>query len=59
MAMEARVLRPLWWVGLLEYREEKVPGQRFAASHFYRKTPLFDRFLSFEVNLEPTDGQRH
>ncbi len=58
-AMEGKILRPLWWFGLLEFQEEKVPGQRFAASHFYRKTPLFDRFLSFDVSLQPTGGQRH
>ena len=59
MAMEARVLRPLWWFGLLEYRREEIPGRRFEASHFYRKTPLFDRFLSFSVKLEAAAGSRH
>jgi hypothetical protein len=59
MAMEARILRPLWWFGLLEHRQEEVAGRRFEASHFYRKAPLFDRFLSFKVNVEPTDRSRH
>jgi hypothetical protein len=59
MAMEARVLRPLWWFGLLEYRRETIPGRSFEASHFYRKTPLFDRFLSFRVKLEAAPGSRH
>ncbi|WP_428674687.1 hypothetical protein [Reyranella sp.] len=59
MAMEARILRPLWWFGLLEYRREEIPGRRFAALHFFRKTPLFDRFLSFNVKLEPTTAHRH
>lgn len=59
MAMEARLLRPLWWFGLLEYRREEVPALRLEASHFYRKTPLFDRFLSFDVTLERTSGRRH
>jgi hypothetical protein len=59
MAMEARILRPLWWFGLLEYRQEEIPGQRFGASHFYRKAPLFDRFLSFNVRFEPTAAHRH
>jgi hypothetical protein len=59
MAMEARVLRPLWWFGLLEYRRETIPGLSFEASHFYRKTPLFDRFLSFRVKLEAASGSRH
>ena len=59
MAMEARVLRPLWWFGLLEYRREEIPGRRFEESHFYRKTPLFDRFLSFDIRLETAAGSRH
>ena len=59
MAMQARVLRPLWWFGLLEYRRVEVPGKRFEASHFYRKTPLFDRFLSFDIKLETAAGSRH
>jgi hypothetical protein len=59
MVMEARILRPLWWFGLLEYRREEIPGQRFGASHFYRKSALFDRFLSFNVRLEPTTAHRH
>ncbi|MCW5701980.1 MAG: hypothetical protein KIT82_05285 [Bradyrhizobium sp.] len=59
MAMHARILRPLWWFGLLEYRREEIPGQRFGTSHFYRKSPLFDRFLSFNVRLEPTTAHRH
>ncbi|MCX7366326.1 MAG: hypothetical protein NTV97_31550 [Alphaproteobacteria bacterium] len=59
MAMQARVLRPLWWFGLLEYRRVEVPGKRFEASHFYRKTPLFDRFLTFDVKLETAAGSRH
>jgi hypothetical protein len=58
-AMEARILRPLWWFGLLEYRQEDIPGHRFEASHFYRKTPLFDRFLSFDIKLETAAGARH
>jgi hypothetical protein len=59
MATEAKILRPLWWFGLLEHRQEEIAGHRFAASHFYRRAPLFDRFLSFKVNVEPTDGSRH
>ena len=39
MATEARILRPLLWFGLLEYRQEEVAGRRFEAPHFYRKTP--------------------
>ena len=58
-AMEAQILRPLLWFGLLDHRKEDVPGSRFAASHFYRKSPLFDRFLSFDIKLEAADGARH
>jgi hypothetical protein len=44
----ARVLRYLEWFGLLE----KVPmaaNDEIWDQHLYRKTPLFDRFLSFDV----------
>lgn len=57
-AMEATVLRPLWWFGLLDYRQDDIPEQRFEKRHLYRKTPLFDRFLSFDVKLEAA-GPRH
>ena len=59
MAMEARILHPLWWFGLLEHRQDEVPGRRFGASHFYRKTPLYDRFLSFDVRLETGGASKH
>lgn len=58
-AMEGRILRPLYWFGLLEHKEEPVEGNRFAKRHFYRKTALFDRFISFDVTIEQTDGPRH
>ena len=58
-AMEARILRPLLWFGLLEYRSEKLPDSRFATRHYYRKTPLFDRLLSFDVQVSSTQGSRH
>jgi hypothetical protein len=57
-AMEARILRPLQWFGLLEHREEDIAGNRFEKRRFYRKTALFDRFLSFDVTFE-TVGARH
>ena len=41
-----RVLGPLRWFGLLEYHG---PPERFEAG--WRKTALFDRFLSFDVRL--------
>jgi hypothetical protein len=49
-AMGARILRPLTWFGLLEYRRE--PVARSAERHLYRKTPLFDRFVQFDVQVE-------
>ena len=48
----ARVLRPLLLFGLLEHREENTDSDQFGRRHLYRRTGLFDRFLSFEVTLE-------
>src|SRR3989440_8906882 len=45
-AMEARILRPLLWFGLLEHRSEEIPGSRFGQHHFYRKAKLFERLLA-------------
>ncbi len=45
-----RVLGPLRWFGLLEYR-----GPPEGAEVGWRKTALFDRFLSFDVRF--TDGR--
>jgi len=59
LTMEARILRPLLWFGLLEHRTDKVPGARFVEMHFYRKTHLFDRFLSFDVHTEQPETTRH
>jgi len=58
-AMEAKILQPLWWFGLLERRQEDIAGSHFEKRHFYRKTPLFDRFLFFNVKLETAGGPRH
>jgi hypothetical protein len=57
--MEARILRPLLWFGLLEYRSEKIPDTRFGARHYYRKAPLFDRLLAFDVKMDFVGGPRH
>jgi len=46
-----RVLGPLRWFGLLEYHG---PPERFEVG--WRKTALFDRFLSFDVRL--AEGRR-
>ena len=52
MAMEARILRPLLWFGLLEHRHEAPPGDRYGGRHFFRKSALFDRFVQFDVETE-------
>jgi len=58
-AMEAKILRPLLWFGLLEHRSEKVSGSRFNERHFYRKTKLFDQLLTFDVQLGVSERSRH
>src|SRR6266540_2374257 len=58
-AMEAKILRPLLWFGLLEHRTEKVPSGRFGEHHFYRKAELFDRLLAFDVQVNLSQGARH
>ncbi len=58
-AMEATILRPLWWFGLLDRQQDDIPGQTFAKKRFYRKAPLFDRLISFDVKLEAAAGPRH
>lgn len=58
-AMEARILRPLLWFGLLEYGSEKIPDTRFGARHYYRKAPLFDRLLAFDIKMDFAGGSRH
>jgi len=57
-AFEARVLRPLTWFGLLESRQDESVGSDSARPR-YRKTPFFDRFVSFDVRLEKHAGVRH
>ena len=58
-AMEARILRPLLWFGLLEYRSEKIGNSRFEARHYYRKAALFDRLLAFDIKMDFAKGRRH
>jgi len=58
-AMEAKILRPLLWFGLLEHRSEKIPSGRFGDHHFYRKAELFDRLLAFDVQVDRSEGARH
>ena len=58
-AMEARVLRPLLWFGLLEHRSEGTTESRFDDRHFYRKAALFDRMLTFDVAGDSIGSARH
>lgn len=58
-AMEAKILRPLLWFGLLEHRSEKIPGSRSGEQNFYRKAELFGRLLAFDVQLDLSEGARH
>ena len=50
-----RVLRPLWWFGLVECRDrgEDLDDAR------WRKSALFDRFLNFGADLVRTVGALH
>jgi hypothetical protein len=57
-AMEARILRPLLWFGLLESRTEPRSAAELAERRLYRKAPLFDRFLKFDVQVEGSDIRR-
>ena len=59
LTMEARILKPLLWFGLLEHRAEKSPDGRLAGRRFYRKSSLFDRFLAFNVRTELPETRRH
>jgi len=51
-AMEARILRPLMWFRLLESRTEERAPSDLIERRLYRKTPLFDRFVNFNVRVE-------
>jgi hypothetical protein len=59
LAMEARILKPLLWFGLLEHRREPIAGKPFADRHLYRRTALFDRFIAFSVTTEAEAALRH
>jgi hypothetical protein len=54
-AMEARILRPLVWFGLLESRSEAKSGKELYEPRLYRKAPLFDRLVKFDVQVERPD----
>ena len=50
-----RVLRPLWWFGLVECREQGVDLDDAR----WRKSALFDRFLNFGTDLVRSVGALH
>jgi hypothetical protein len=54
-AMEARILRPLVWFGLLESRTRAKSVTELVDPRLYRKAPLFDRFVKFDVQIEGPD----
>lgn len=58
-AMEAKILRPLLWFGLLEHRSEQISSSRLDTLHYYRKLKLFNRLLGFDVQVEPSASIRH
>ena len=60
LIFEARILRPLHWFGLVEYRGEDEGTDAGAdMTHAWRKSALFDRFLSFEIVLKDAGEAWH
>ena len=53
--MEARILRPLVWFGLLESRTEERSPTEVVQRRLYRKAPLFDRLVNFNVQVEASN----
>lgn len=58
-ALEGLILRPLVYFGMLEEHRERIGDSRYRHVSFYRKTPLFDRFLTFNISLEGKGQTRH
>lgn len=59
-AMESRVLRPLTWLGLMESRADDAhDGLGIVTPRLYRKTPLFDRLLTLDVDPRDVPARRH
>ena len=50
-----RIVRPLWWFGLIERSETEHPME----PPRWRKSALFDRFLSFDVRLADGATEGH
>jgi hypothetical protein len=58
-AVEGQILRPLRWFGLLEGRDAEKAPDEVVGRRLYRKTPLFDRLLSFDIQLPGSGASRH
>ena len=57
IAMVTRVLRPLTWFGLMECMEPADrPKPAWGSLRLYRKSRLFDRLLSFDVQTRMPSG---
>ena len=57
--MAAQILRPLGWFGLLEACDAEKQPDGSAPCRRYRKTALFDRFLSFDIELPTVNASHH
>lgn len=57
-AMVARALRPLTWLGVMESRQRKGTS-RWAFDDDFRKMPLFEQLLRFDIELQGAEGERH
>ena len=44
-----------WWFGFLGARSSEKSATELAAPRLYRKAPLFDRFVKFNVQVEGSD----
>ena len=58
-ATERQILRPLTWFGVLEARDAEKQPDEYVARRLYRKTALFDRLLSFDIQLPSQNTPRH
>jgi hypothetical protein len=58
-AMEGQIFRPLRWFGLLEARDAEKQPEAHVPRRLWRKTALFDRFLSFDIQLSTGDVPHH
>lgn len=57
-AMVSRVLRPLAWLGVFENRKQTRPSG-WGFDEDFRKVPLFDLLIEFDVEMKGTEAARH